>query len=849
LTSDNKQITLKILPTVEGKTNLAQFKIYHLSELNLSAIMPMLQNMGLNVVTEQIYIVQPYAKDEVWLHQFILKVDNEESSKLALAKNNIEDAFSAMWQGKCQNDQYNKLITKANLTHRQVTLLRAFAEYLYQIKIGYSKEYIGQVLDKHFEVVKQIISLFYIMFSPKLGSEERRQKKDAIEIALEKSLFLIHDNVEDQIIRRFIDLVHNILRTNYFLLDELGQDKDFISIKVNSEKIVNMPLPRPYRETFVYSASFEAIHLRGGKVARGGIRWSDRAEDYRTEVLGLMKTQVVKNSVIVPSGAKGGFILKNTVGLSREELQTKAIECYQCFLKGLLDITDNIKNAKVYYPKDVVHYDDEDSYLVVAADKGTATFSDRANQISAEYDFWMGDAFASGGSKGYDHKKMGITAKGAWISVVHHFNAMGFDIDKNDFTVIGIGDMAGDVFGNGMLLSKSIKLVGAFNHMHIFIDPNPDSKASFIERKRLFDLPRSSWLDYDPTVLSKGACIYERNAKTLQLTPEIKALFEIESDSIKPDALIKILLAAEVDLMWNGGIGTYVKASFESNEQVGDKTNDNLRCNGVELRCKIIGEGGNLGLTQYGRIEYARKGGRINTDAIDNSAGVDCSDHEVNIKIVLHQAKAKGLITEEERIKILESMTDDVSELVLKDNRTQTRAITIAQQQGEDILDQQEHFIDIIEESGVLDRMIECLPSKQQFTQLYANNQNLTRPELSVLLAYSKNAIYDNLIKSELSDEKYFYSDLLLYFPEAMRDRFSDIIAKHPLRKEIITTSITNSMVNRIDTFYLHLTLESIGHEFCDIARAYTVTRDLFDLRKLWKEINTLVPIYRFMTG
>lgn len=838
----DSKIIFKIVPELEGKSNISLFKIYHIEELNLSSIMPMLQNMGFNVISEQIYVLEPECAFEgvIYLHQFMLKVDAEEMKKLSLAKENIENAFSAMWEEKCQNDIYNQLILKANLTHRQVTLLRALAEYLYQVKIGYSKEYLGQVLNKHFELVKQLVSLFYHMFDPKISSEERKKKVSEIEGSLESLLTSIHDNIEDQLIRRFIDLVKNILRTNYFTHNAKGEIKDFISFKINSSEIEDIPLPRPYREIFVYSASFEAIHLRGGKVSRGGLRWSDRLEDYRTEVLGLMKTQVVKNSVIVPTGAKGGFVVKNTANLSRDELHAKAVECYKNFLRGLLDITDNIVEGKVVHPKNVVRYDSSDSYLVVAADKGTATFSDIANQISGEYNFWLGDAFASGGSKGYDHKKMAITARGAWISVMRHFYEMGIDIKKTDFTVVGIGDMSGDVFGNGMLLSDHIKLVGAFNHMHIFVDPNPDPKKSFIERQRLFNLPRSTWLDYNTEVLSTGARIYDRKAKSLTLTPEIKARFNLEKDNITPEELIKVLLRAEVDLLWNGGIGTYVKASFETHEQVGDKANDNVRCNGSELRCKIIGEGGNLGLTQYGRIEYARIGGRLNTDAIDNSAGVDCSDHEVNIKITLNQALSAGLITEEERVSLLEEMTEDVAELVLKDNRTQTQALTIAEQQGYEILSSQEHFIDILEESGILDRKLENLPSKQQFIQLHSSKTALTRPELSVLLAYSKNAIYNQLIETSISEEAYFYNDLLLYFPEVMREKFAEVISKHPLRKEIITTSITNSMVNRIDTFYLHLTVESTGHRFCDIARAYTITRDVFNLRGLWKEINTL---------
>ncbi len=843
---ENKKIIFKISPSIEGKVNLAQLKIYHLEGLNLSEIMPMLQNMGLNVVAEQIHIVEPFGNQgEIWLHQFVLKVDKEVTQMIENAQENIEEAFYAIWYEKCQNDPYNQLILKANLTYRQVTMLMALSEYLCQIKIGYSHEYIGQVLNKHSKISKLLVSLFYSMFNVKLTGEERLKKSESIRSNIEKELTLIHDNVEDQILRRFINVLNNTLRTNYFLRDENGKEKDYMSFKIDSAKIINIPPPSPYREIFVYSASFEAIHLRGGKVARGGLRWSDRSEDYRTEVLGLMKTQVVKNAVIVPTGSKGGFVLKNTAGLSRDEFMAKGKECYKNFLRGMLDITDNIIDGKVHHPKHIVRYDKDDAYLVVAADKGTATFSDIANSISDEYKFWLGDAFASGGSKGYDHKKMAITARGAWISVARHFREIGVDVDKDDFTVVGIGDMSGDVFGNGMLLSKHIRLVAAFNHMHIFVDPNPDSAKSFVERERLFNLPRSTWEDYSTKALSKGGRIYSRSEKSLALTPEIKERFNLKCDSISPNNLIKVLLTAEVGLLWNGGIGTYAKAKFETHEQVGDKANDNLRCNAEDLRCKIIGEGGNLGLTQHARIEYARKGGRINTDAIDNSAGVDCSDHEVNLKIALKELMNKGLMTENKRVALLESMTDDIAELCLKDNRTQTRALTIASQQGVDILGAQEHFINILEEQKILDRELECLPTRQQFTQLYASKQGLTRPELSVLLAYSKNAIYDNLINTNLAEDPYFTDDLLLYFPEKMRKKYSEILISHPLRKEIITTSITNSMVNRVDTFYLHLAVESTGHNFSDIARAYTVTRDVFGIRELWKEINKLDGIVK----
>lgn len=847
LSIKENKIIFKIIDQVESKNNLAFLKIYFSEELNLFSIMPMIQNLGFNVVAEQIFLIKPNKhNDELWLHQFALKLDHKELEMLRKSTQNLEEAFYAMWEGKSQDDPYNQLILRANLSHRQVILIRAFVGYLYQIKIGYSKEYIGQVLNKHFKVAKLFVSLFYYMFDPKFHLEERNKKITELNQNIDDALIKIEDNIEDQVIRRFMDLINNILRTNYFLKNENYEYKEYISFKINSEGIPWIPLPKPYREIYSYSSNFEAVHLRGGKVARGGIRWSDRQEDYRTEVLGLMKTQIVKNSVIVPTGAKGGFILKNIQGLDRDSLQARAIECYKNFLSSMLDITDNIISGKTHHPKNIVKYDHSDSYLVVAADKGTATFSDIANKISQDYGFWLGDAFASGGSKGYDHKKMGITAKGAWISVVRHFHELGIDIEKEDFTVIGIGDMSGDVFGNGMLLSRHIRLLAAFNHMHIFIDPNPDSVTSYAERERLFNLPRSSWKDYDEKLLSKGGMIYERRAKFLELTPEIKARFKINADNITPEELIRVILTSEADLLWNGGIGTYVKASFETHEQVGDKTNDNLRCNGSDLRVKIVGEGGNLGFTQYGRIEYARNGGRLNTDAIDNSAGVDCSDHEVNIKIVLEKAIENNKINEEERVELLENMTDAVAALVLKDNLTQTRALTIAQHQGYNILSSQEHFIDLLEEEEILDRKLECLPSKQQFLQMRNNKESLTRPELSVLLAYSKNSIYNKLIETSLAEEEYFFNDLLLYFPESMRDKFADIIAQHPLRKEIIITSITNSMVNRVDTFYLHLTSEATGHKFSDIARAYTVTRDLFGLRNLWKEINGLdglIPI------
>ncbi len=609
-----------------------------------------------------------------------------------------------------------------------------------------------------------------------------------------------------------------------------------LSFKLDSAKVPELPLPKPYAEIFVYSTRVEGIHLRGGKVARGGLRWSDRHDDFRTEVLGLMKAQMVKNSVIVPVGSKGGFVVKHAPE-GREAYMEEGIACYKMYLSGLLDITDNIVNGKIVPPPLVARHDGDDPYLVVAADKGTATFSDIANGVSAQYGFWLGDAFASGGSAGYDHKKMAITARGGWVSVARHFHEMGVDIAKQDFTATGIGDMAGDVFGNGMLLSERIRLVAAFNHLHIFIDPSPDAKTSFAERQRLFDLPRSSWKDYNAKLISKGGGIFERSAKSIAISKEAQAALGINKSSLTPDDLIRAILLSPVDLLWNGGIGTYVKAEDETHDQVGDRTNNAVRINGKDLRCKVVGEGGNLGFTQKGRIEYARAGGRINTDAIDNSAGVDCSDHEVNIKIAFSHELTKGGLTLAKRDKLLASMTEDVAQLVLKDNILQTQALTIAEQQGFRLLESQARLMHTLERQGLLDRAIEFLPSDKQLTDLKAAHKGLTRPELAVLLAYSKMVLYKELLDSPLPDEPYFSADLKRYFPKAMQEDFADAIAHHRLKREIIATVVTNSMVNRAGITFCFDIAEDLGVGSRDIAAAYTLARDAFGLRGLWKEI------------
>jgi len=836
---------------IEQDPEVLQLKIYSPSKpILLSDIMPILENMGFDVIDEFTFLISPQISSDVarniplgkhasvHVHHFRLTIEDRQHFSLQDTTALIEEALSHIWEGSMQDDGFNKLIALARLSWRQVVYIRALSKYLRQTGFTYSQEYCEEVLSKQPALTKQLVELFYARFDP----VRQNDKSAALKIinSIETDLSNVMSSAEDKVIRRFFETSMAIVRTNYFQT-VAGHSKDYVSYKFDSSKVPELPLPRPYAEIFVYSPRVEGIHLRGGKVARGGLRWSDRSEDFRTEVLGLMKAQMTKNSVIVPVGSKGGFIVKKaSMTDGRDVFMAEGIECYKTFLRGLLDVTDNIIDGKIIPPQNVVRQDEDDPYLVVAADKGTATFSDIANGVSSEYNFWLGDAFASGGSAGYDHKKMAITARGAWISVERHFLEIGINSRNTDFTVVGIGDMSGDVFGNGMLLSKHIRLVGAFNHLHIFIDPNPNPAVSFAERERLFNLPRSNWTDYDQSLLSIGGGIFERKAKSIELSPEIKARFDIEKNSITPDELIRAMLLSSVDLLWNGGIGTYVKASDEKNEEVGDKACDAIRVNGNELRCRIIGEGGNLGCTQRGRIEFALNGGHINTDAIDNSAGVDCSDHEVNIKIALQRAVESGKLTETSRNALLKDMTDEVAALVLRDNTLQTQALTIAEMQGYPALELYVRLMQKLEHEKQLDRKVEFLPSEQEIARRIVAKTGFTRPELAVLLAYSKMTIYNNLLASNLPDDPYFSGDLLFYFPEAMRQTFRDEIEHHPLRREIIATFVTNSMVNRVGSPFFHLALEDTGLKGCDIARAYTITRDIFDLRHLWAEIEQL---------
>ncbi|HET7676183.1 MAG TPA: NAD-glutamate dehydrogenase, partial [Gammaproteobacteria bacterium] len=749
----------------------------------------------------------------------------------------FQDAFAQIWSGNVENDGFNKLVLAAGLTWRETALLRAYCKYLLQTGAPFSQAYMEQALANNADIAKCMIELFEIRFDPAGVDKTREARAKECIATLKQKLDSVSSLDDDRILRNFVTMIEATLRTNYFQTDK-KRPKPYMSFKLDPAKIPELPLPRPMFEIFVYSSRFEAVHLRGGKVARGGIRWSDRREDFRTEVLGLMKAQMVKNTVIVPVGSKGGFVVKRPPA-DRDKLMQEVVACYQNFMRGMLDLTDNLAGGKVVPPRDVVRRDPDDPYLVVAADKGTATFSDIANGVAAEYDYWLGDAFASGGSAGYDHKKMGITARGAWESVKRHFREMGIDTQTTDFTAVGIGDMAGDVFGNGMLLSRHIKLVAAFNHMHIFLDPNPDTEKSFEERQRLFNLPRSTWADYDAATISNGGGVWPRSAKHIPISPEMRVVLGIEAEELTPQETIRAILKAPVDLLWNGGIGTYVKAASETNAEVGDRANDALRINGKDLRCRVVGEGGNLGMTQLGRIEYALAGGRLNTDFVDNSAGVDTSDHEVNIKILLNMALGENF-TIKQRNKLLATMTDEIAALVLRNNYLQSQAITVAESQAADRIEEHAYLIRLLERSGALNRALEFLPGEEELTSRRAASRGLMRPEIAVLLAYSKITIYNALIESDVAQDAYLGKELESYFPTPLRKDYKKLMVKHRLCREIIATAITNSIVNRMGPTFAHRLREETGANMSMVARAYTIARETYDMRGIWTDIEAL---------
>ena len=814
-----------------------RLKLYRRGEpVSLSRVMPSLTNLGVIVVHERPYEVRPLDSDPVWIYDFSLEHDSN-SLDFATASDLVEEAFEAVWRDEVEDDGLNQLVLGAGMSAADVSVLRAYSHYLRQVGLNYSPTFVVQTLDAHPDAARLLVELFRVRFTPDVSDDVDRAAEIAdIEARLAVVITAIESLDEDRVLRRFLNLIVSTVRTTWAQRNDEGERRPYLAFKFDPRALEELPEPRPRHEIFVYSPRFEGVHLRGGDVARGGLRWSDRTEDFRTEVLGLVKAQMVKNSVIVPAGAKGGFVLKRRPD-AYEDVRQEVVECYKLFISGLLDLTDNLVDGAVVPPDNTVRYDGDDTYLVVAADKGTATFSDIANELAVGRGFWLGDAFASGGSNGYDHKAMGITARGAWESVKRHFRELGVEVQSEPFTAVGIGDMSGDVFGNGMLRSPFTKLIAAFDHRHIFIDPNPDPAASYTERQRLYDLPRSSWADYNPDLLSAGGAIIERSAKTVTLSPEAQTALGTDIDVFTPNELISAVLRAPVQLFWNGGIGTYIKAASESHAEVGDKANDRIRVNGRDLRCSVVGEGGNLGFTQLGRIEYAMNGGRINTDAIDNSAGVDCSDHEVNIKIAFRPMLEAGNITMKRRNNVLEKMTDEVSRLVLRDNLLQTQAISTAQIQGLSLLESQARMMDAFEQRDFLNRKVEFLPNSKQMKERKVSGDPLTRPELSVLLSYAKMDIYRELLDSSFPEESYLEQDLLRYFPTQMRKTFVEQIMGHRLRNEIIATSITNSIVNRAGITFFFQIQEDTGLPACDIARAYVVARDAFGVRGLWRDI------------
>jgi glutamate dehydrogenase len=821
-----------------------RFKVFRYGKpMMLSTVLPVLHSLGVRVSDERPYeIVRSDAA--IYLYDFGLVLPAQ-ARELPDIRGHMENAFSSTWRGEAEIDGFNELVVRAGLTWRQVVILRAYGKYLRQAGAVYSQESMENTLISNPGIASLLVALFETRFSPALGlsDEDRSLQSKELVTAIGAQLDGVESLDQDRILRSYLTLIQATLRTSFFQRGTDGRPKSYVAFKLEPRAIPELPAPRPRYEIWVYSPRFEGVHLRFGPVARGGLRWSDRRDDFRTEILGLVKAQMVKNAVIVPVGAKGGFVLKQAP-TDRDAFLAEGVNCYKLFISALLDVTDNLVGGVIVPPREVVRHDGDDPYLVVAADKGTATFSDTANAISVAYGFWLGDAFASGGSAGYDHKKMGITAKGAWESVKRHFRELHVDTQSQDFTVVGVGDMSGDVFGNGMLLSPHIRLVGAFDHRHIFLDPDPDPTTSYAERRRLFDLPRSSWADYDPESISPGGGVWPRTAKSIPVSAQVRAALSLpeKTTAMAPSDLMKAILLAPVDLLWNGGIGTYVKAAGESQADVGDKANDAIRVNGAQLRAKVVGEGGNLGLTQRGRVEYAVNGGRICTDSIDNSAGVDTSDHEVNIKILLTDAALPG----PERDALLAQTTDEVAGLVLRDNYDQATALGNARSQAHSLLPVHRRLISDLERDGRLDRALEAMPSDDELAARFTAGTGLTSPEFAVLLSYVKIGLEDEINGSTLPDEDWTHETLVDYFPTPLRDRYEALMPEHALRREIVTTQLVNQAVNRGGITFVHRVVEETGATPADVIRAFTVVRDVYGLAELWREVEALdnaVPI------
>jgi len=839
--NETTPFSLNLYHPPEQGNELLRFKVFGRDRpMTLTDVLPMLEQMGLRIVSARPYEIEPRSGGPFWILDFDMTTGHGISVEVLAVKDAFQETFAQVCSANIESDGFNRLVLAAGLHWRSVVMLRALCKYLLQTRSPFSQSYMEQSLAGNPAISKLLVALFEARFDP--GARiDTNARCTALSEQIEKALEDVANLDEDRILRMFLALIQAMLRTNYYQSNDDGTPKPYLSFKFDPGRVPTLPQPRPMFEIFVYSPRIEGVHLRGGPVARGGIRWSDRREDFRTEILGLMKAQMVKNAVIVPVGAKGGFVAKRLPsGDDRDAIQDEVVFCYRTFISGLLDLTDNLVEGKVIAPLAVVRYDRDDPYLVVAADKGTATFSDIANRLADDYGFWLSDAFASGGSAGYDHKKIAITARGAWESVKRHFRELGVDIQRQTFTAMGIGDMAGDVFGNGMLLSPQLRLIAAFNHLHIFIDPNPDPASSYQERQRLFKLPRSTWTDYDPKLISAGGGVYSRRAKSIALSTEARAALGIDAMRLTPNELIQAILRAPVDLLWNGGIGTFVKASAENHLDVGDRGNDALRIDGTELRCKVVGEGGNLGFTQLARVEFAQRGGRINTDAIDNSGGVDCSDHEVNIKILLNQIVAGGDMTVKQRNQLLTDMSDEVAQLVLADNYLQTQSLSATLSQAPYLLSDHAQLMRMLEKEGRLKRKLEFLPADDDIAKREAAQEGLTRPEIAVLLAYSKIRLFEELLNSDIGEDPYLSHELVSYFPTPMREKFSTLMESHPLRREIIATQITNDMVNHMGSTFWTRMQNATGHSPAAISRAYTAAREIFGMRAMWRAIEAL---------
>jgi glutamate dehydrogenase len=837
----------------DAEPGVRRFKLYLRGHgVSLAQVLPVLSRMGVEVLDERPYLLTREDSATFWVYDFGLRLPSTVAEyptghHAAELGRRFADAFDAAWRGRCEVDGFSALVVRAGLTWREAMVLRAYAKYLRQAGIPFSQDYIEDVLLAHTPVADALVELFRIRFDPALSDEERLGRGQAWVSDIAEMIDAVSGLDADRILRSYLRLISASTRTSYFLTGPDGRPAPYLSIKLDPQAISELPLPRPRFEIFVYAPRTEGVHLRFGPVARGGLRWSDRREDYRTEILGLAKAQAVKNAVIVPMGAKGGFVVKRPPEptgdprADREATQAEAIACYRMFIAGLLDLTDNLVDGQVV-PCGSIRHDGDDTYLVVAADKGTATFSDIANEVSLSRGFWLGDAFASGGSAGYDHKVMGITARGAWESVARHFRELGTDIQREPFTVVGVGDMSGDVFGNGMLLSRQITLLAAFDHRHVFLDPDPDPATSYAERERMFALPRSSWDDYDRSVISAGGGVWSRTLKVVPIAEPVRVALGLPDGvtELSPPELIRAILLAPADLLFNGGIGTYVKASTEGNADVGDKANDAVRVNGAALRAKVVGEGGNLGLTQRGRIEFARAGGRVNTDAMDNSAGVDCSDHEVNIKILLDRLVAQGELAEVDRTPLLEGLTDEVAALVLADNHAQNEALGTGRAHAVGMCRVHARLVDSLVTRRDLNRELEVLPGPDEFAALVKAGDGLSSPELATLMAHVKLDLTDELVRGDLPSVEAFARRLPGYFPQPLAKRFGPAIREHPLRREITTTLLVNEMVDCAGVSYAFRLGEEVGAEAADAVRAFTVTTSVFRLHDFWQQVRDL---------